>query len=201
MQTGRKNSWICCYFFLVWSTLISNFFPHAARFLSPNENTSSCIQRWWLIDPVITSTLRWRRAKSEHVGSHRLIATQACFSILSSQILFWRLPNVALWPLSVFLYPPPSNSLFLLASIEEEKKNKKQRGCSSLVFFLLLAGCDERWLCVSRQSCNGDIWRGRAGQVNALCNVCVNSDLFILFYSFCERLWAPCHWLQMFFPY
>lgn len=70
----------------------------------------------------------------------------------------------------------------------------------------LPAGRDRQRRCCSRRSRNGDVGRSRAGQVNAFCNVCVNSHLFLSFFSFsffpplCDSLWAPCHQLQMFSP-
>lgn len=68
----------------------------------------------------------------------------------------------------------------------------------------LLAGRDQQRRCCSRRSSNGDVRRSRAGQVNAFCNVCVNSHLFLsllfLFFPLCDGLWARCHQLQMFSP-
>lgn len=65
---------------------------------------------------------------------------------------------------------------------KEKERNKKQNNKETIAGVLLVAGCSLRWLCCSRQSRNGDIWRVRVGQVNALCNVCVNSNLFFLFF-------------------
>lgn len=93
-----------------------------------------------------------------------------------------KLPNAALRPVSLRVFPL-SHSHFSLESIVGWPRPAAR--------------------CCSRRRRNGDVRRSRAGQVNAFCNVCVNSHLFLSFrslFSLCDSLWALCHQLQMFSP-